>query len=552
MKDCILVVSQNSAVRDMIAHQTLEAAGFAVSAIDDAANALSTLAQVNPDLIVCDMVMTGLSGKDFLVALKSQQVDIPVIMVAPKGSDADVLQTFRLGAVDFLLWPAREPEILSVVERVLTRVHEHREHDRLTRQVRQTNAELQQRVRELTTIFALGKAVTSLTDLNLLFDRILEGAVKVSLADLGWLLIRDESSKNYLLAAQYNLPASLGLRLKQPWDDGISSLVALSGETLTIHGEAMRRFRIASLGRSAMIVPVRIQKQVAGLLVVVRKTPSPFIASEQNLLEAVADFAAIALVNARLLSRMEDRASSLQVLADKAQTEQRVTDAILLTVRQEMRQPIEVSRTAFERLVKDPTARWTAEQRQALTALQDQIIQLGRIAEAVAPLKITPTSSSSSTCRLDEVVKFVATRYQHYAHLYKIALVTDVPEDAVVILADTLLLTQAVEGLVSNAIKYSNPDGQVTITLATQAETARLSVIDTGIGIDSKRLPHLFEENPPPPEITRPRRFAGLAVGLPLLREIILKQGGQIQVESTSGSGTKFVLSFPLLVPGNP
>jgi len=61
----------------------------------------------------------------------------------------------------------------------------------------------------------------------------------------------------------------------------------------------------------------------------------------------VADFAAIALVNARLLNRMEDRASSLQVLADKAQTEQRVTDAILLTVRQEMRQPIEVSRTAL-------------------------------------------------------------------------------------------------------------------------------------------------------------------------------------------------------------
>jgi signal transduction histidine kinase len=551
MKDHILVISPDKAIRETIGHQTLEAAGYTVSDLSDTAGALGNVAQVNPDLIICDLALSGLSGKDFLVALKSQQVDIPVVMVAPRGSDADVLQAFRLGAVDFILWPAREPEILSVVERVLTRVHEHQEHERLTRQVRQTNAELQQRVRELTTIFALGKAVTSQTDLSLLFDRILEGAVKVTLADLGWLLIRDDAAKVYVLSAQYNLPASLGLRLSQPWDDGISSLVALSGEPLLIHGEAMRRFRIASLGRSAMIVPVRIQKHIIGLLVVVRKTPTPFIASEQNLLEAVADYAAIALVNARNLRTLEGKASSLETLAEHAQTGQRISDSILTAVRKELRQPVEVARVAFERVVKDPAAQWSTEQKQALALLQDQIIQLGRLADAVHPLRMAQASLQSATCTLNDVVKTVASQYMTIAQHARVKLVTDVPETALVVAGNTQLLVQALAGLVSNAIKYSNPDGQVTIKAWLDGDSAFISVQDRGIGIDPKRIPGVFNESATPPEVTRPHRFGGLAIGLPLVNEIITQTGGQIKLDSVPGRGTLATLSFPS-VPQEP
>jgi len=551
MKDHILVISPDKAIRETIGHQTLEAAGYTVSDLSDTAGALGNVAQVNPDLIICDLALSGLSGKDFLVALKSQQVDIPVVMVAPRGSDADVLQAFRLGAVDFILWPAREPEILSVVERVLTRVHEHQEHERLTRQVRQTNAELQQRVRELTTIFALGKAVTSQTDLSLLFDRILEGAVKVTLADLGWLLIRDDAAKVYVLSAQYNLPASLGLRLSQPWDDGISSLVALSGEPLLIHGEAMRRFRIASLGRSAMIVPVRIQKHIIGLLVVVRKTPTPFIASEQNLLEAVADYAAIALVNARNLRTLEGKASSLETLAEHAQTGQRISDSILTAVRKELRQPVEVARVAFERVVKDPAAQWSTEQKQALALLQEQIIQLGRLADAVHPLRMAQASLQSATCTLNDVVKTVASQYMTIAQHARVKLVTDVSETALVVAGNTQLLVQALAGLVSNAVKYSNPDGQVTIKAWLDGDSAFISVQDRGIGIDPKRIPGMFNESATPPEVTRPHRFGGLAIGLPLVNEIITHAGGQIKLESVPGRGTLATLSFPF-VPQEP
>ena len=135
------------------------------------------------------------------------------------------------------------------------------------------NQELQRRVRELTTIFSIGKAVISITDQRALFDKIVEGAVFITEADLGWLLLKDDRSKAYLLCSQQNLPASLVSRLNQPWDDGIGSLVALSGKSLSIHGDPIKRFKAAQLGQSALVVPIKVKNEVMGLLVRCAKNP---------------------------------------------------------------------------------------------------------------------------------------------------------------------------------------------------------------------------------------------------------------------------------------
>ncbi len=126
-----------------------------------------------------------------------------------KGGEEDLVQSFRLGATDFLLWPVREAEVVAVVERVLKQVHDRRERERLDRQLQQTNLELQNRVRELTTIFSIGKAVTSVTDQGMLFDKIVDGALKVSSGDIGWFLVRDEGEKTFTLVAHQNLPVPL-------------------------------------------------------------------------------------------------------------------------------------------------------------------------------------------------------------------------------------------------------------------------------------------------------------------------------------------------------
>src|SRR5512146_1849572 len=202
LRDRILIVEGDPIISDMIARQALQAAGYQTFIVGDASTAIGRVIQLLPDVVIANLNLPGLSGKDLMVALRSQGLDVPIIIVANKGMEADIIQAFRVGAADYLLWPAREPEVINVVERTLRQVRERRERERLQRQLQQTNQELQMRVRELTTIFSIGKAVTSITDSSLLFERILEGAIKVTQGELGWFLLREDSGKPFRMAAQ--------------------------------------------------------------------------------------------------------------------------------------------------------------------------------------------------------------------------------------------------------------------------------------------------------------------------------------------------------------
>lgn len=333
----ILVVENDPEIIDMITRQTLQAIGYRVEVAQAAPHALQEAVRFSPDIIIANLQLPGLSGKDLLVALNAQGLNIPVIVIAAKGMEGDIIQAFRLGASDYLLWPIREAEIVAAVERILKQVREHKEREILSRQLKQTNEELHRRVRELTTIFAIGKAVTSITDQSSLFDKIIEGAVYVTESDAGWLLFRSSGEKTFRLGAQRNLPSSIASQLNQPWDDGVSSLVALSGESLTIHGTPLARFKLSRIGQSALVVPVKIKKEVIGLLVVVRKEPIPYSSSNQTLLEAVADYASISMMNAHLFQALEERARSLELAAKKAQANEQAKDEMIDKLRQEIK-----------------------------------------------------------------------------------------------------------------------------------------------------------------------------------------------------------------------
>jgi DNA-binding response OmpR family regulator len=205
-KERILLVENDPEISDLISRQTLKPLGYVVEVVGAAASAIQEASRFAPDVILANLNLPGLSGKDLLVALNSQGLEVPIIVIAPRGMESDVIQAFRLGATDFLYWPIREAEVVAAVERVLRQVRGRREREVLTRQLNHTNQELQRRVRELNTIFAIGKAVISATDQQSLFNKIVEGATFVSEADTSWLLVREERGKAFFLRACRNVP----------------------------------------------------------------------------------------------------------------------------------------------------------------------------------------------------------------------------------------------------------------------------------------------------------------------------------------------------------
>jgi DNA-binding response OmpR family regulator len=376
--DRILLVEHDPEVSDLIARQALTSMGYHVDVVADASSAIKKALLAPPDLIIANLNLPGLSAKDLLVALASQGVNVPLLVIAAKGQEHDIIQAFRLGAADYLLWPARDAEVLAAVERVLGRVHEARARQRLDSKLTETNQELQRRVRELTGIINIGKAVISINDQRFLFQKIVDGAAQVAEANAAWLLVRNDENKLFLLAAQRGLPDIWAKKMNMPLDDGLSGLVALSGETLSIAGEPLSRFRVASLGKAACAVPIKVHKEVIGMLVVARRDPRPFEKTEQTLLEAVADYASISLVNARLF-----RALSNSVQASKEG--ERRQSAILKSVQSSMADELQSVTNQIDNLLTERTGPLTGPQRQALQTARAAMQRLVRAAEKTAP-----------------------------------------------------------------------------------------------------------------------------------------------------------------------
>ncbi len=546
-KERILLVENDPEVSDLIARQTLQPMGYRVEVVVAAAPAIQEAARFSPDVIIANLNLPGLSGKDLLVALSSQGLDVPIIVIAEKGSEGDVIQAFRLGASDFVSWPVREAEVIAAVERVLRQVRARRERELLARQLKQTNQELQRRVRELTTIFAIGKAVISVTDQRSLFDKIIEGAVYVTEADSGWLLVRDDHTKGFVLSACKNLPKQVNTRINEPWDDGLSSLVALSGEPLSIHGDPLKRFKVSRLGQSALVVPVKVKKEVMGLMVVVRKSPQPFGSSNQALLEAVADYASISLVNARLFRALEDRVETLQISAESAQGDTHISKELLKKSTQELRDPLMIIKGNIDMLLGKEMGKLTFEQNTALSVVQERMKYVVNIVEAMSSaVKDGEGLPQDKPVDLNVLARQALSRFQSVAQQANVTLFAELSPKALPVRVNTGQIARVLDGYLSNAIRFSPPNGQITLKLVRTADNqAHISVQDRGMGIDPKNIAGVFDPNFQS-NGAPPRTFGGLGIGLPLIKDVITAHQGKVWAESTPGEGAVFHFSLPI------
>lgn len=376
--DRILLVEHDPEISDLIARQALRSVGYQVDVVPDSASAIKLALQTPPDLILADLNLPGLSTKDLLVALAAQGVHTPLLVIANKGQEHDLIQAFRLGAADYILWPARDAEVVSAVERVIKGVHDIRDRQRLDLKLSETNQELQRKIREMTAIVTIGKAVISIHDQRVLFQKIVDGAMQVSGANIGWLLVRDQESKALLLTAHRGLPEVWSKKMNMPLEDGISGLVGLSGETLAIAGDPLLKFRIANLGKSACAVPIKVQNEVIGMLVVVRKEDGPFDKTAQTLLEAVTDYASISLVNARLFRAVSDSAAA-------AGEREKQQNALLESIRSSIAEELKTAVYPIDFLLTGKPGPLTDEQRQALQTSRAALQRLARASEKTVP-----------------------------------------------------------------------------------------------------------------------------------------------------------------------
>jgi len=361
-REHILLVENNASISDRIARQSLRPLGYQVDIVLHASAALQEINRIQPDLN-----LPGLSGKDLLVAVQSQGYEIPFIVLAEETKEGDILQAFRLGAADFLSWPAQETEIVTTVERVLKNVRAQQERQALVNQLSRLNQELEKKINDLTTLINAGKAITALTDPKQLIETALENCVFLSSADRGLVILRAERGRAYTLRAALHCPAEIKPMLNKTWDDGVSSLVAESGEPLSIHGEPLKPFILSKYGNSALILPLKVKHEVLGMFILLKKQAQPFEPHAQSLAEAVVDYTGIALMNLQLIRTVEKR-----LLQSYPEQQNQKLKRQLLSILEKA----QTAQTALSELLAEEGALLTARQRQWILNVRDQLLQI--------------------------------------------------------------------------------------------------------------------------------------------------------------------------------
>jgi signal transduction histidine kinase len=113
--------------------------------------------------------------------------------------------------------------------------------------------------------------------------------------------------------------------------------------------------------------------------------------------------------------------------------------------------------------------------------------------------------------------------------------------------ADPDAVGQAIENLLTNAMKYSVEKKQITIAAGRRRDAVFCRVEDHGYGINPHTMQHLFEKFFRDPGV--PRRIQGVGLGLAVVKHIMESHGGRVEVSSTPGIGSAFTLIFPASHP---
>ena len=311
----VLVVDDGKDIRDFVINYVLVPNGFQVLVARDGAEGLQKALRENPDFIIIDQQMPRMSGLEVIQALEERGREIPSILVTAHGSEELAVAAFRSGARDYIIKPFEADEMLTAIDRALRDVRNRKEKDQLARRVTQTTRQLEGRLRELNTLFGIGKSVTSLLNLEMILQRVVEAGVFLTNAEEGSLLLLDEATNELYVHAAKNLNSELVRTMRLKVHDSLAGQVVHTGEPLLIGDKGWHKIKTQYLVKSLLYVPLTVRDQVIGVLGVDNKVKStPFTLRDQQLLAALADYAAIAIQNAQHYSETASERHKLEAI----------------------------------------------------------------------------------------------------------------------------------------------------------------------------------------------------------------------------------------------
>jgi signal transduction histidine kinase len=216
-------------------------------------------------------------------------------------------------------------------------------------------------------------------------------------------------------------------------------------------------------------------------------------------------------------------------------------------VSHELKAPLGALQQNLYVLADDLSDKLTEEQKNKLKRLQTRISDLLKLVNTwlrAISVDVSSIRENFTQVSITTIIQKAVENTQSHATRKAIEIEASVPETLNTVTGDEGTLVEAVVNILSNAVKYSHMESNVSINAKEQGDQVIISVTDKGVGIAQDDLPHLFEDFYVGKSKTEGERRSG--VGLSLTRRIIEAHDGSISVESELGKGSVFTIHLPV------
>jgi PAS domain S-box-containing protein len=497
----VLVADDNADMRDYI--RRLLRPHWSVQTVTDGAAALAAALADPPDLVLTDAMMPGLDGFALLAALRAdpRTRTIPVIILSARAGEESRVEGFDAGADDYLVKPFAARELVA---RVNTHLQLAAARRRFAQDLERERATLETVLRQMPAGVVIAEADTE-----------------------GYLFVNDEA-RRILGAADAGDGVDIFPDERVLHPDGRPYRREERPMVRSIrHGEVVNDHQFRFIRGDGRVVALSVSS-------------APVRDRDGRITGAVVTFQDVtewrALVTREQVARAE---------ADAAN---RAKDNFLAVLSHELRTPLNAI-LGWTRILKstraaDEDKARAAEVIERNTLRQSQLVNdlldVSRIAAGKVELDRFPVDLAS-------VVGDAVDAVRADVEAKQLALVLDLDPLTGEVLADVLRLQQVVLNVLTNSIKFTPTGGRIDVRLARQGEMARLTVTDTGEGIDPAVLPYVFEPFRQGAGTDTTRAHEGLGLGLTIVRQFVALHGGTVRAESAGrGKGTTMTLELPI------
>ncbi|MCB9007197.1 MAG: GAF domain-containing protein [Ardenticatenaceae bacterium] len=398
----------------------------------------------------------------------------------------------------------------------------------------------------------ISRAIHTTHDLPTLLGNIVKLTAELIRADAGLLgLVIDRDIMTFY---PHNVPSGMNLR-PAPRPRGLAWQIVRTSEPILLnnypnHAEAMKKW--IDVGVTSFIgVPLQTHDNCLGMLALfnLNKSPCTFAQRDLDLAISVGHQAGTAIQNLRMLAETQQRATAMADALNRQAELDMMKANFTQSVSHELRSPLGIIYGHAELLVSESLGPLNEEQRESGKIIMRRVNMLTNLVDDLTALLAAETQELRRE-NIDTImlVYSLLADYRMRANELNIHLEADIQEPIPWIRGDSTHLRRVFDNLISNAFKFTPPEGHIILRFKAEGDSLCIEVTDSGEGIPKDKLDRIFERFYQV-ESGSKRRHKGTGLGLTLVKEIVEAHRGTVSVQSELAKGTTFTILIPGFFP---